>query len=118
MSLFDSVNYEEGIECKCGLKLHDFQTKDFDNFLEQYIINEDGTIDAEDYNLKVIPKEERDTFGFPIFKKELLGFYKMQITDTIECHTICGKGKCFISMILTFIDGKIANKKIEIKELE
>jgi len=118
MSMFDEIHSEEGIKCNCGEEIHDFQTKDLDNLLEQFILNKNGTIDAEDYTLKSLPKEERNEFGFPFFKKELKGFYKMNLTDTIHCYTNCGHGKCWIDMTLTFVDGTLVNKTIEVSELE
>lgn len=117
MSMFDQIYSKEPIECKCGNKLYDFQTKNFDNFLETYIVNEDGTIDAENYTLKEIPENERkDRFAF--CKKELLGFYKMNYTGNIEMYTSCNSGKCWVNVYLEFVDGKVINKKIEISEME
>jgi hypothetical protein len=118
MGLFDAIYSEEGIKCNCGEEIHDFQTKDLDNLLEQFIVHKDGTIHAEDYKLTILPEAERNQFGFPFFKKEIQGFYKMDLTTNLHCHTICGHGKCWIDMTLSFVDGTLVNKIIQVSERE
>lgn len=118
MPTFDNVYYEEGITCKCGKIHYDFQTNSFDNLLEQFTINKDGTISGENYKMVDVPLNERNDFGFPFLKKELLGFYNVNLTDTIQIFTYCGHDECFIEALLTFVDGKIVHKIVRVNEVD
>jgi len=118
MSLFDSYYLKEKIECPCGKEIHDFQSKDLDCCLDEYTINEEGVLECQDYKMVLIPKEERDSFGLPIAKKEILGYYKSELTDTLNLYSSCPHGKHWVDLILTYIEGKLINKKVNISEMD
>lgn len=117
MGLFDEFYYKKGIECPCGKKHHEFQSKDLDCVLDWFQINEDGSLEVEDYKLISNP-EERNEWGVPSFKKEILGFKKLELTDTINIYSSCGFGKHWIDVNLTYMNGHLINEKVEIEEME
>lgn len=68
MSMFDSIYVKTTLEGKNYSHL-EFQTKDFENIMDTYIITEDGKLLREQWHYEDVPEEQRPYFGKPEWDK-------------------------------------------------
>ena len=62
MSMYDNIRCEYKLPDE-EMQEKEFQTKDLDNFLEDYTITSDGTLIHHTKNYEYVPEEERPYYG-------------------------------------------------------
>lgn len=125
MGMFDEITFEKApIICKCGNKLDYFQTKDFDNVLDNYRIKENKDLEVQDWHLESIPENEQEELkkksGFnwsPSLRRVNTGWSKVKWTEKIHCHSDCEKcRKYWFDLLLDIVKGKVRKIEVTIKE--
>jgi hypothetical protein len=112
-------------EIKCEYKLpdsevqeHIFQTKDFENLLDRYIITEEGKLIWKKSHWENVPEEERPYYGTeqwnqnPLF--QTIGSLKTIFDEDVFMEDYFGEvimytiyNKTFYEYKVRFIDGKV-----------
>jgi len=85
MGMYDIIKCKYPLPIDLDLFEEEFQTKDLDNLLDNYTINEKGELILHAVEYKFVPEEERLYYGKPEWDKnflfQLCGAYKAVSTE-------------------------------------
>lgn len=124
MGMFDELKCDypmpKGYEF---LQKEGFQTKEFDNLLDEYLITKDGELVRTIKEWSMVPEEKRPFYGtsewddYPIYKMfgsiktEKTGKEKIEYHGYVHFHTIVNN--VFYDLKAKFTDGKVVDLVIE-----
>lgn len=105
-----------------GTVVGEFQTKSFENFLEKYIITEEGRLIRETFNLEKVPEEERPFYGKPEWEtspiSRMIGSFRRvdikeefyDYTGIVNIYTI--KNNVWLEYKIKFVDGYVKTAEL------